>query len=227
VLAPLDVRGRHHRAQPSRDRELGGVADAQARRVLQRDHRARVDRLALAEQERLAATRGLRGRQPLQRRRTRRRAVADADRRGRRRQLDREPRAEERLRRVQHERQRRAVGVGHRVDREVTRVEIERAAAGRTERERRLGVQRVGLEVDARDERERGGLDLGVVVVRVRIAPGHGRDVTRQGATRSRHAATIATTTHSTRRAAGGISGDAARSVTGGALGGTNPHRGQ
>ena len=60
---------RHQRAQRAPAPSARVVGDAHARRVLQRHQRARVDRLALREQERLHAARRLRRRQPLQRRR--------------------------------------------------------------------------------------------------------------------------------------------------------------
>ncbi len=66
---------------------------------------------------------------------------------------------------MHHERQRAAVRVDDRLDGEISRVEIERAAAGSAERQLDLGMQRAGPEVDARAQRERRGLDLGVVGV--------------------------------------------------------------
>jgi hypothetical protein len=67
----------------------------------------------------------------------------------------------------------RPIEIRDRLDREVARVEIERAAAGRAKQERRVGCDRLRREVDLRDPRERFGLDLRVIIVGVRIAARH------------------------------------------------------
>ena len=99
------------------------VGDAHARRVLQRHDRARVDRLALREEERVHAARRLRRRQPLQRRRVRRGPIANPNG-ALAPERDAQARAEDRLGLRQLPRQR-SLAVFDTVDEELARVEID------------------------------------------------------------------------------------------------------
>jgi hypothetical protein len=85
--------GAHHRRQASGGAHGRVVGDADAGRVLQRDPAARVDGLALGEQERLLAIAGLLGGQPLQRFRPLGGAVGDLHLAVAGLQLDRQRRA--------------------------------------------------------------------------------------------------------------------------------------
>ena len=72
------VIGTHQRDQAGRRTHMRAVGEAHRGRILQRHPTARMDRLRLAEQERMLAAGGHRRIQPLQARRLRRGAVADA-----------------------------------------------------------------------------------------------------------------------------------------------------
>ncbi len=76
------VVGAHHRPQRRRRAHRRVVRDAHARRILERDETACVDRLRLGVKERMALARGLLRFEPLQRQCIRRRLVADGHARG-------------------------------------------------------------------------------------------------------------------------------------------------
>ena len=82
------VAGAHHGPQLGRGTDRSLVRNSNARRVLQRDEAARVDRLGLRVQERMAFAGGLLWFQPLQRECVRGCRVADHDFRRVRRHLD-------------------------------------------------------------------------------------------------------------------------------------------
>src|SRR5207302_4336511 len=87
----------HQRAQVRRHGEPRSRANADARRVLQRRERPRVDRLALAVEIWMLPARRLRRREPLQRGRLGRGRVPDPDRTGGGWELHPEPRPQDAL----------------------------------------------------------------------------------------------------------------------------------
>ena len=164
---------RHEPAQRRRNVERSAKRDAPLRRVLQRKHRPRVDRLALREQERVRAARGLRSVEPLQCARVGGRAVGDGDRRRRRGELEGEARAEHRLLGVQDEGHGAPFGVDDGAHVEVPGVEVQRTAPRRRKVQRHRRVERARREVHARLPRERGHLRVLVIGVRVRVDACH------------------------------------------------------
>ncbi len=143
-----DVRGGHERAQRRGHRERRGEGHPPAGGVLQRDHRPRVDRLALREQKGLNAPRGLRGGKPLQRARVGRGAVRDGHRPGVRVQGEREARPQDGVPGAEREGHLATLVVAHGAHVEVARVEVQRALRRRDEVEGHRRVEDAVVEVN-------------------------------------------------------------------------------
>ncbi len=163
-----DVLRAHHDGESGRRANARVISDADPRRVLQRNPRAREDRLALREEERRPAVGGLLGREPLQRVGARGRPVVNRHRAIVRSELDRERRADDRRFLTQREFPRVVVRAEHGLDRESLRIENERRALVEPlERERDgprgFTARHVERQVEA-DVRDTHTVRLGVAV---------------------------------------------------------------
>ena len=120
---------RHHARQLLGHVEGRAEGHAPARRVLQGHDRARMDRLALREQVRMASRSRLLGSEPAERRRPIGGVVADRQPLGVRRQRDAQARSDDGIARAELELERLPGAALHGRDRQVARVEIESATA--------------------------------------------------------------------------------------------------